>query len=276
MYIQKRSIGLCIVLSLVTCGIYSLYWLYKMAEDINTLKQEPGATSPGMVLVLSIVTCGIYTIYWFYKAGETLDNINFMQGLPTGNKAILYMLLALFGLSIVSYCLVQNDLNNQADGGMGDRFGGYGNQGGYGNPYGGYQNPNQYGGPNGYNNQYGGQNGYNNQYGGQNGYNNQYGGQNGYNNQYGGQNGYNNQGYNVQNSYGTQDSYGGYGTQNTYSDSNPFITPQQTQEPEKDPFAAQNSYLTPPESPFVPYPDEEPSSGSMMDDMKGYSDDSEL
>ena len=35
--VKEKSIGLCVVLSLVTCGIYSIYWLYTIAHDLNDL-----------------------------------------------------------------------------------------------------------------------------------------------------------------------------------------------------------------------------------------------
>ena len=43
--IQQRNIALCIILSIVTCGIYGWYWLYTMTEDTNRLSRDPGATS---------------------------------------------------------------------------------------------------------------------------------------------------------------------------------------------------------------------------------------
>ena len=122
MYVmQKRSIALCIILTFVTCGLYSYYWLYKMAEDINYVKNDPNATTPGMVLIFSILTCGIYTLYWLYKSGEVVDAVRVQQGMLPGSKAILYLLLSVFGLSIVSFSLLQNDLNEMAVG-----MGGYG------------------------------------------------------------------------------------------------------------------------------------------------------
>lgn len=35
--VKEKSIGLCVVLSLVTCFIYSIYWLYTIAHDLNDL-----------------------------------------------------------------------------------------------------------------------------------------------------------------------------------------------------------------------------------------------
>ena len=101
-FITKKNIAVCIILTFVTCGIYSIYWLYKMAEGVNAVKQDPNATSPGMVIVWSILTCGIYELFWLYKAGETIDSACMMQGRPAGNKAILYLLLSIFGLGIVT------------------------------------------------------------------------------------------------------------------------------------------------------------------------------
>lgn len=69
-HIEQRNIALCIILSIITCGIYGLYWIYKLTEDVNTLKGDPNATSGGIVILLGIITCGIYMWYWLYKAGR--------------------------------------------------------------------------------------------------------------------------------------------------------------------------------------------------------------
>lgn len=113
-HIEQRNIALCIILSIITCGIYGLYWIYKLTEDVNTLKGDPNATSGGVVILLGIITCGIYMWYWLYKQGDNLDQIKASRGLPAGNSGILYLILAIVGLSIVSYALMQNELNQLA------------------------------------------------------------------------------------------------------------------------------------------------------------------
>lgn len=112
--LERRNIALCIVLSIVTCGIYGLYWLAVMNDDMNRLTREPQPTSGGMVVLLTIVTCGIYGIYWSYKMGEKLDRIDAANGQPNNNRAILYLLLSIFGLSIITYALIQDTLNQFA------------------------------------------------------------------------------------------------------------------------------------------------------------------
>lgn len=111
---QKRSVALCIVLSFVTCGIFSLYWLYCLADDVNYVSGRTGDTPGGMVLLLTIVTCGIYGLYWLYKTGETMDQVRSMHGQMGGHLGILYLLLGLFGFGIISYALMQSELNGYA------------------------------------------------------------------------------------------------------------------------------------------------------------------
>ncbi|MBQ7500165.1 MAG: DUF4234 domain-containing protein [Clostridia bacterium] len=109
--ITPRNIAVCIILSIVTCGIYSYYWLYCLTEDLNAIKGDPNATSGGMVVLLSIVTCGIYLWYWLYKQGSAIDELKARRGAPTDNTALLYIILAIVGLSIVDYALIQDEIN---------------------------------------------------------------------------------------------------------------------------------------------------------------------
>ena len=70
--IYSRSIPIAIILSIVTFGIYGLYWLYSLANDINTLTHQE-QPSGFKVLVLTIITLGFYELYWLYKAGERIN-----------------------------------------------------------------------------------------------------------------------------------------------------------------------------------------------------------
>lgn len=113
--INQRSIAVAIVLSIVTCGIYMLYWLYCVANDLNIASGEENDASGGMVVLLSIVTCNIYLLYWYYKAAGKVNNIRRANGeLVDTSLPILYLILGLFGFSIVSIALIQNELNKVA------------------------------------------------------------------------------------------------------------------------------------------------------------------
>lgn len=111
--IKQRNIAVCIILSIVTCGIYGLYWLACLNNDTNTASNTFG-TSGGMVVLLTIVTCNIYGIYWAFKQGEKIDAAKASRGIPSSNSGILYLILSLFGLGIVGWALMQNEINKMA------------------------------------------------------------------------------------------------------------------------------------------------------------------
>lgn len=108
---QQRNIGLCILLSILTCGIYSLYWFVVLTDDVNRLDADVQNTSGGTALVLALVTCGIYSLYWMYKQGEKIDNVKTSRGIAASSSGIVYLLLGVFGLGIVAYALMQSEIN---------------------------------------------------------------------------------------------------------------------------------------------------------------------
>lgn len=105
---KNRSIPLSIILSIVTCGIYSLYWFVVLTDDMNYASGRDQDTSGALSLVLTIVTCGIYGIYWAYKMGEKVDVI---RGGGSQNTNLIYLLLEVFGFNIIVLALCQNELN---------------------------------------------------------------------------------------------------------------------------------------------------------------------
>ncbi|OUN19943.1 DUF4234 domain-containing protein [Pseudoflavonifractor sp. An85] len=108
---HQRSIPLCIVLSIITCGIYGMYWMVVATDDVNRVTNRPG-TSGGMSLVFTIITCGIYGLYWAWTMGDKLDAARETNGVGRGSFPIVFLLLNLFGLSIITMALMQNELNN--------------------------------------------------------------------------------------------------------------------------------------------------------------------
>ena len=116
MPITKRNLATCIILSIVTCGIYSLYWFIVVTDDAKNVSNDVEGASGGTALLLSIITCNIYGLYWAYKQGERLDNARYMRGMAGGgNSNILFLLLQIFGLGIVNYIIMQDILNKISD-----------------------------------------------------------------------------------------------------------------------------------------------------------------
>lgn len=112
--IQQRSIGLCIFLSIITCGIYAIYWKICIVNELNLASGRVTDTSGGMVFLFSIITCGIYMYWWYYQAGAKVNAIRQRNGEMVESSSVLYLILSIFGLSIVNDCIIQGELNKVA------------------------------------------------------------------------------------------------------------------------------------------------------------------
>lgn len=116
--IEKRNIAACVVFSIITCGIYGLYWIYKMNEEINIISKHEDDTSGGLVILFGIITCGIYYVYWAYKMGDKLKEYYTKKKSNEGNDLpVLYLILMIANYvacgicTIICYCLMQDRIN---------------------------------------------------------------------------------------------------------------------------------------------------------------------
>ena len=113
--IEKRDVVKAIILSIVTCGIYGIIWFIKLTDDVKTASESNDMQSGTTAFLLTLITCGIYGFIWAYSIGKAMQVAQQKNGLPDKDNSVLYLVLQLFGLSIVTYCLVQSDLNTIAD-----------------------------------------------------------------------------------------------------------------------------------------------------------------
>jgi len=109
--IKERNLVTSIVLSLVTCGIYGIIWFISLTDDAKTASNDANMQSGGTAFLLTLITCGIYGYFWAYKMGKAINQAKINRGLPEDDKSVLYIVLQIFGLGIVNYALMQNDLN---------------------------------------------------------------------------------------------------------------------------------------------------------------------
>ena len=109
MQLEKREIVKCILLSIVTCGIYGIIWGINIARDAVKVKDQNEDALLEILLVLFLPFVG------FYLCEKKLTEGCQALGIPHDDNSILYLILGIFGLGIVDYCLMQNDLNKLAD-----------------------------------------------------------------------------------------------------------------------------------------------------------------
>ena len=111
--IKERNILVCILLSFITCGIYGIVWFISITDDMAYASGDK-SLSGGKAFLFTLITCGIYGYFWAYKMGKAGALAKSNRGMPADDNAILYLLLQFLGLSIVNYCIIQNDLNSMA------------------------------------------------------------------------------------------------------------------------------------------------------------------
>ena len=112
--IKERNIAVCVILTIVTCGIYGIVWFVLMTDDMRYASGDQ-TLSGGMAFLLTLITCGIYGIYWAYKMGKASAMAKANRGMPADDNAVLYLVLQLLGFGIINYCLIQNDLNKMSN-----------------------------------------------------------------------------------------------------------------------------------------------------------------
>lgn len=110
-----RSIVAGIIFSLLTCGLYSLYWQYKQMATLNSWL---GRTDYRFWLwfFLSLLTCGIFAFYYEYKMAKGINEVQANNGLNVSSDlAVICVLLAVFGIGIASLAIQQNEINKFYD-----------------------------------------------------------------------------------------------------------------------------------------------------------------
>lgn len=108
---KERNIVTSIILTFLTCGIYTIIWYTKATDDAAYLSGDT-SISGGTVFLYTLLTCGIYYFFWNYKMGKMLATAQQKNGLVANDNSFLYLLLTFFGLGLVSLAIMQSELNN--------------------------------------------------------------------------------------------------------------------------------------------------------------------
>jgi len=104
---KRRSIGVMVLLFLITFGIYPIIWIIKFQMELKA-KTGDGFGGFGHFLML-IFTFGIYGLYWQYAAGKRLAK----QGVE--DHSVLYLILSLLAFGWLCPFLMQSQANKIAE-----------------------------------------------------------------------------------------------------------------------------------------------------------------
>lgn len=114
-----RSFVKILLLSFVTLGIYGIYALNKISQDVAVMCAGDNDEMPSYLkaFLLSLITFGIYGIWWTYRFGNRLQNNAARYGLSfseNGTTLLLWQLLGslLCGIGpLVAFYLIVKNVN---------------------------------------------------------------------------------------------------------------------------------------------------------------------
>jgi hypothetical protein len=105
------SIPLYLILTLVTFGIFNLYWNYLQMQACNSLLKRVEFRF-GYWILFTLLTCGIYHIFYQYKMGAALVELqrNY-NAVAFDALPVISVIVTVLGLSIVVDCIHQHEIN---------------------------------------------------------------------------------------------------------------------------------------------------------------------
>jgi hypothetical protein len=108
----KNDPIIVLLLGIITCGLYLIYWNYKVAQVANAVCEREVISAP--VAVLS-GCCFPVNVYFYYLSGkELLPKIYEKVGEPAKDQTVLLLLLGFF-FPMVAAMIVQGDINKLYD-----------------------------------------------------------------------------------------------------------------------------------------------------------------
>ena len=107
--INKRSISMCILLSIITCGIYGIYWMYLLVKNTRSIQKNTDNCKGEM---LCLIFVPFYSLYWWYTRGEKVRQGFAEHAYNATGGGVVYLVLVILGLSIVSMAIMQSDFNS--------------------------------------------------------------------------------------------------------------------------------------------------------------------
>lgn len=106
---KKRNIVLSIIFSVITCGIYFIYWYLSINKAMIELTPEDDYKTSGLlVFIFTIITCGIYGWYWSYQMGQKMNILE-----NDNCKHVLYLILDILQMGIINIVLMQLEINKR-------------------------------------------------------------------------------------------------------------------------------------------------------------------
>ncbi len=110
---QKRSVATVVILSIITCGIYTVVVSYMIMNDME--REGAKAKIPAWaILLLLLLTSSVGGALLGYAADDGLNQIREARGQSREDNMVLWLVLGIF-FPMITLALIQNSINHMLD-----------------------------------------------------------------------------------------------------------------------------------------------------------------
>ena len=110
---NKRNVALDVVLTVLLCGLWNLVVQYEQIKTLNYLYKEEKYNIWKLSLY-TILTCGIYFIYFEYLKSVDFARLSKRTG-TDDSDAIIAVILTIFGMNFIYDAILQTHINEYID-----------------------------------------------------------------------------------------------------------------------------------------------------------------
>ena len=76
--VKKRSIVISVILSFLTCGLYGLYWIIKVTNEMNTLLYKKDATG-GLICICSYTSWALGSLILCWRKTRLIPTLTHIK-----------------------------------------------------------------------------------------------------------------------------------------------------------------------------------------------------
>jgi hypothetical protein len=96
-----------LVLGIITCGLYLIYWNIKTAEVLNAVNKRE-VISPAVAIITGC--CGLNLFFYWLVGRDGLPKVYELTNQPNKDDSVLLLILGLF-FPMISAMIVQSEIN---------------------------------------------------------------------------------------------------------------------------------------------------------------------
>ncbi len=111
--LEERNIAMAVIFSVLTVGIYYIYWMNKVANTIKTMDSDYSGAAPETIFFFIVP---FYSFYWVYTRGKRLAQAanGRWHYYKITDDSFIYVVVAVLLSSFIVIAIMQNDLNTFA------------------------------------------------------------------------------------------------------------------------------------------------------------------